>query len=71
MLLANSSANTAEISRFWSSVSGTLAGGEAITGISADAGRGRLPDGWGLLRPVTLAMTSIALEAVLVESART
>ena len=45
MLLANYSANTAEITRFRSSVNGTLAGGEAITGIFADAGRGRLPDG--------------------------
>ena len=81
MLLANSSANTAEIASFWSSVNGTLAGGGTITGISADAGRGRLPDGdgeralvvddCGLPRPVTLAMTSMALEAVRVQSART
>ena len=65
MLLADSSANTAEIVSFWSSVNGTLAGGGTITGISADAGRGRLPDGdgerasdvdgWGLARLVTLA----------------
>ena len=81
MLLANSSANTAEIASFWSSVNDTLAGGETITGISADAGRGQLLDGdgksalvvddCGLPRPVTLAITSMALEAVRVQSART
>ena len=81
MLLANSSANTAEIASFWSSVNDTLAGGETITGISADAGRGQLLDGdgeralvvddCGLPRPVTLAITSMALEAVWVQSART
>ena len=79
MLLANSSVNTAEIASFWPSVNGTLP--KTITGISADAGRGRLPDGdgeralglddCGLPRPVTLAMISMALEAVRVQSART
>ena len=81
MLLANSSANTAEIASFWSYVNGTLAGGETITGISADAGRGRLPDGdgeraldvddCGLPRPVTLAITFMALEAVQMQCAHT
>ena len=81
MLLANSSANTAEIASFWFSVNGILAGDETITGVSAHAGRGRLPDGdgeralvvddCGLPRPVTLAITSMALEAVQVQSART
>ena len=65
MLLANSSANTAEIASFWSSVNGTLAGGGTITGMDGDG------DGWELARPVTLAITSMALEAVRVQSACT